>query len=249
MNIIQKYFKKRRDADFVRKIDYWSLVFFMDFFAIPLAEFLHKNTKLTANQVTFLSGIAGTISAAFFFAGGYANLVWGAIFHELYFLFDCVDGKLARLRHSHSNLGFWLDLNCGRYVNLISFVALAWSQFYVAGGVNFLATGLGLIFLHYTLHFIHNRLAKKNGIFNEDIGNEREIWILNKKWGQKFIDHGLLPSVFTYQTHRFLIFFVGPVTNHFELVFIISLGLFTIFKVMPELLLFLSSTISRSFKK
>jgi hypothetical protein len=78
----------------------------------PAAAFVYalQNTRVTPNQVTFLSAIvcAGA-SAMFVFLHGYVWVLLAALVFELSFILDCVDGQLARVRGTSSPLGHLLD--------------------------------------------------------------------------------------------------------------------------------------------
>lgn len=58
--------------------------------------FLH--TRITANQVTVLHCILGTIGGVLFLSGEYIHSLLGVIFIQLHVVFDNVDGEVARYR-------------------------------------------------------------------------------------------------------------------------------------------------------
>jgi phosphatidylglycerophosphate synthase len=62
---------------------------------------------VTPMRVTLSSTVLGLGSAALFLGG---HLRSGAILFELHFLFDCIDGKLARLRNIASTRGELADV-------------------------------------------------------------------------------------------------------------------------------------------
>ncbi len=78
----------------------------------PAAFFVYllKNTRITPNQVTFLSAfICAGAGAMFVFGPGYWWLIAAALVFELSFILDCADGQLARIRKTASPLGHQLD--------------------------------------------------------------------------------------------------------------------------------------------
>lgn len=94
--------KKQRDIN-------W----FTEWIARPPAAvvvWLFARTRISPNQVTFLSVIVAAVAAAIF-AGllSWPWLVVGALVYELSFVLDCADGQLARLRKIASPLGHLLD--------------------------------------------------------------------------------------------------------------------------------------------
>jgi phosphatidylglycerophosphate synthase len=72
---------------------------------VPLAK-----TPITPNQITFLSLLifVGAM-AALALEPGYLWLVGAALLLELSYVFDCIDGQLARLKRKSSPVGAHLD--------------------------------------------------------------------------------------------------------------------------------------------
>ena len=78
----------------------------------PAAVFVYflKNTRVTPNQITFLSLLVAAASGAMLvFLPGHLWLIAAAIVYEFSFVLDCVDGQLARIRKTPSVLGHLLD--------------------------------------------------------------------------------------------------------------------------------------------
>jgi hypothetical protein len=97
------------DAAGAKKRDYWWTVLATDPVAIPLARFLARKRMLTPDQVTVIALVLG-LSVGFFFGLGTGwGLVVGGIVFYLAFVFDCVDGKLARALQVTSSRGRALD--------------------------------------------------------------------------------------------------------------------------------------------
>ena len=69
-----------------------------------------KGTRITPNQVTFLSAaIAAGACALFAVWPGWAGAIVAALVLEFSFVLDCADGQLARLRKAASPVGHLLD--------------------------------------------------------------------------------------------------------------------------------------------
>jgi len=81
---------------------------------------------LSANWVTFIGLVSACIGSALLMTGNLQWAVFGAILIWLGFLFDCVDGEVARFSNKGSLSGTYLD--------------------YFVGGVNDMAIMLGLSF-------------------------------------------------------------------------------------------------------
>lgn len=92
-----------------KKRDYWWTVLATDPVAVPLVGFLARKRWLTPDQVTAFALVSGLAVGAAFATGTRAGLVAGGILFYVAFLFDCVDGKLARALGVTSAKGEALD--------------------------------------------------------------------------------------------------------------------------------------------
>ncbi len=84
---------------------------------------------ITANQATLFSigfGVAGSILLAFNKAG--LSLL-GIFLLQLWFVFDCVDGEIARVRNQSSINGLFLDLVGHCVVDPLTFICLAFAAY------------------------------------------------------------------------------------------------------------------------
>lgn len=83
------------------------------YLARPLAAVvvaLFEKTRVTPNQVTFMSLVVMLLAVASFVGlGGAAGLWLGVAMVELSYVFDCADGQLARLTGRSSPIGGELD--------------------------------------------------------------------------------------------------------------------------------------------
>jgi phosphatidylglycerophosphate synthase len=97
------------DAAGAKKRDYWWTVLATDPLAIPLSRLLAGRRLLTPDQVTLIALVLGLSVGVFFALGTRWGLVVGGIVFYLAFVFDCVDGKLARALEVTSARGKALD--------------------------------------------------------------------------------------------------------------------------------------------
>jgi phosphatidylglycerophosphate synthase len=141
--------KKRRDIN-------W----FTEWIARPPAAvvvYALARTRVTPNQLTFLSVVVAAAAAALFaLAPGHAGVVAAALVLELSFVLDCADGMLARLRKTASPLGHLLDFLMDELKAMFLYAAIAirlWREAAPAdatllaialGGLFCLAAGLSL---------------------------------------------------------------------------------------------------------
>ncbi|MDQ4024661.1 MAG: CDP-alcohol phosphatidyltransferase family protein [Actinomycetota bacterium] len=92
-----------------KKRDYWWTVLATDPLAVPLVGFLARRRWLTPDQVTALALVLGLAVGPAFATGTRGGLIAGGVLFYLAFLFDCVDGKLARALGVTSERGEALD--------------------------------------------------------------------------------------------------------------------------------------------
>ncbi|MFG2223028.1 CDP-alcohol phosphatidyltransferase family protein [Streptomyces sp. NPDC048644] len=66
-------------------------------------------TKVTPNQLTYVMTVAGALAAPALLVPGIWGAVLGVVMVQLYLLFDCVDGEIARWKKQYSMSGVYLD--------------------------------------------------------------------------------------------------------------------------------------------
>lgn len=81
------------------------------FFSIRIVRLLY-NTSITPNQITTFSIILSFVSAYSFSLGSNISCLVGAFLLELFYIFDSVDGQLARAKGLSSYGGKYLDIFC-----------------------------------------------------------------------------------------------------------------------------------------
>jgi phosphatidylglycerophosphate synthase len=96
-------------ANVAKPVDSWWTVLVIDPVATRLTVRLARITWLTPNVVTVVAFVIGMAGIGMFAAG---MLRLGAVLFEVRFLFDCLDGKIARLRRLSSARGAYLDVLC-----------------------------------------------------------------------------------------------------------------------------------------
>lgn len=92
-----------------KKLDYWFTVLLTDPVSVRIVRFLTKRRWLTPDQVTVIALVFGLAAGVFFALGERWGLIAGGISFYLAFVFDCVDGKLARATGVTSAKGEALD--------------------------------------------------------------------------------------------------------------------------------------------
>lgn len=92
-----------------KKLDYWFTVLVTDPVAIPMSRWLAERRLMTPDQVTMLALVCGILVFPALALGDRWALAAGGILFYLAFIFDCVDGKLARATGVTSGRGAALD--------------------------------------------------------------------------------------------------------------------------------------------
>ena len=113
----------------------------------PLAAlfvYVLKDTRVAPNQVTFFSlFIAGAAAACLVFASWPLGLWIGVAVYELSYVFDKVDGMLARSRGVQSPTGHLLDFLMDEIKAFLILAAVATGAYRSTGRVDLLLWGLG----------------------------------------------------------------------------------------------------------
>ncbi|GLX92349.1 CDP-alcohol phosphatidyltransferase family protein [Herbidospora sp. NBRC 101105] len=102
--------------------------FFTTYFVSTYSRFIARwaaRRGLTPNQVTLISIALGLLAAGAFATGGRPGYVAGGVLIYFAFVFDCVDGQVARYARKFGVLGAWLDATFDRFKEYAVFVGLA----------------------------------------------------------------------------------------------------------------------------
>ena len=115
------------DEEFRRRAlktrDAWWAVLVVDHFALPVLAVLVRFPWVTPLRLTVVGAMFGVAAVVSF---GTGHLLLGAILFELRFFFDCLDGKLARLKGLTSPRGRFLDLTMDVVLISSAIGALGW---------------------------------------------------------------------------------------------------------------------------
>ncbi|MEV0591131.1 CDP-alcohol phosphatidyltransferase family protein [Nonomuraea cavernae] len=102
--------------------------FFTTYFVSTYSRFIARwaaRRGLTPNQVTLISIALGVLAAACFATGDRPWMVAGGLLIYFAFVFDCVDGQVARYARKFGVLGAWLDATFDRFKEYVVFAGLA----------------------------------------------------------------------------------------------------------------------------
>jgi phosphatidylglycerophosphate synthase len=90
-----------------RPRDGWWVSMLLEPVAVRAVRLLAHHTPLTPNQLTALSAMLTVASAGGLLEGEPFGLIAGALLFQLSLLVDCMDGMLARLTGTVTELGAW----------------------------------------------------------------------------------------------------------------------------------------------
>ncbi|MBM3312467.1 MAG: CDP-alcohol phosphatidyltransferase family protein [Candidatus Aminicenantes bacterium] len=126
----------------------------------PVASLLVRavfRTRVTANQLTWMSFLMGLGGAYCLFQGKTWLFLVGGGLAQLSSIVDCADGMLARARRQESRFGAYLDLVFDRVTEFFLLAGTAYGVYRATGRMGLLILGLvggGLYFLDLTLYYL-----------------------------------------------------------------------------------------------
>jgi len=106
---------------------------------------------ISANQATLLSLLFALIGGFFLIFTDIISWIISALFLFLYFIFDGVDGEIARYTKTSSKLGSHLDFMVGTFVHPYAFICMTFGAYNALHDIIIFAFG----FLAVTLNLLH----------------------------------------------------------------------------------------------
>ncbi|MFE9366216.1 CDP-alcohol phosphatidyltransferase family protein [Streptomyces sp. NPDC006978] len=91
-----------------RSGEHWAGRLYMREISLRITRRL-VTTKITPNQLTYVMTVAGVLAAPALLVPGIPGALLGVLAVQLYLLFDCVDGEVARWKKQYSLAGVYLD--------------------------------------------------------------------------------------------------------------------------------------------
>jgi phosphatidylglycerophosphate synthase len=130
----------------------------------PLSRIVSKiliNTSITPNQVTIFSFFAALAGA--YLVATPSTVIAGATLYWVSFVFDCVDGELARLKYQGSRTGQWLDTIIDDLSTVVFTVGLSFLAGRTFGNNNLVILGIVSALLYeISAIFVYITLARMN---------------------------------------------------------------------------------------
>ncbi|MEV2229319.1 CDP-alcohol phosphatidyltransferase family protein [Streptomyces phaeochromogenes] len=91
-----------------RSGEHWGGRLYMREISLRIDRYL-VNTRVTPNQLTYVMTVFGVLAAPALLVPGIPGALLGVLMVQLYLLFDCVDGEIARWRKQYSMTGVYVD--------------------------------------------------------------------------------------------------------------------------------------------
>lgn len=112
---MEKIIKKSATSNFI--IDFFDNIF--NNIALIFTKFFIK-FNISANVVTFLSGVAVIIASILTISNNYISLILSILLFNIYIILDCSDGQVARAKNELNRGGQYFDLLIHMYAGPIS---------------------------------------------------------------------------------------------------------------------------------
>lgn len=116
-----------------------------------------QSLPITPNMVSLASLSSGLLAAYFLFHLTAANFLIAALLIELYYILDCVDGQMARLKKLQNKTGAFVDTAVNYIVMLFLYFSLGCGLFLRTADFRWVLTGflasISLLWLSMIWHF------------------------------------------------------------------------------------------------
>jgi phosphatidylglycerophosphate synthase len=133
----------------------------------PLASLMVRlvyHTRITPNELTFLSFFLGLLGAFFLSRGQYIYFILGGVGIQLSSIVDCADGMLARSKNMCSEFGSHLDIFLDRIMDFTMMIGISVGVYTASGSKNLLMLGFlaaGLYLLQVNLFYLTNSYLQR----------------------------------------------------------------------------------------
>ena len=136
--------------------DSWWTVLLVDPIALRLTRLVAPIKGFTPNKITLLAFVFGMLAAVCFAQADRGWLIAGAVLYYVGFLWDCVDGKIARLNGTGTIFGMWLDYILDQVRIIICVSCLFGAQYLATHNAWFLVVGAGVLTLDL-FHYVNSQ--------------------------------------------------------------------------------------------
>ena len=159
----------------------WINVFLLKYITFPLVYIIVNYTKITPNIISLLSITFGVYSAYNYMLG---NVLLGGSMYFISYVFDALDGKVARIKETGRPYGAWLDICIDRFNLIIITTSIAYNVYVKSGDVNIIFLNcffLGFAFVGWESRYNIDYYKLKH-MFKESVTRNHSKY---HKWCQK----------------------------------------------------------------
>jgi len=138
----------------------------------PISRIVVK-TSLTPNQITIISGIFGIIGAYFLTYLSRLDLIYAAVFIQLFTILDLVDGDIARMKGMQSHFGKWLDVFFDKLNDFLIILGLSVGVYFRTNNISALYLGIILMGLVFFIQFsmvMNSIIYRESNAYNNSSG-------------------------------------------------------------------------------
>lgn len=235
--------------------DAWWTVWLVDPLASRLVWLVSPVRWLTPNVLTFMAFVLGAGAAACFAQADHGWLIAGAVLFHVSFVFDCMDGKIARLKGNGSAFGSWLDYVFDRLRVTVCAVALMGGQYARTDEFVYIWLAGAVVFLDMFRYLNHLQMDQVWRALRTSVGApmEPEEMDANPESAVKasfgpfaplrafLVRHRIRPHVFSGIEFQMFVFIVGPLIDQVVIVTIGSAILVSAFEVLLVVALYLAT--------
>jgi phosphatidylglycerophosphate synthase len=189
-----------------KRRDYWFTVLLTDPVAIPIAKYLALRRWFTPDQVTGFALFLGLAVFPLFAYGNRITLAIGGVVFYLAFVFDCVDGKLARALNVTSARGEALDTLADggrRAAGSAGLAFFLWSSDGIGGPGGRIDVLWAVVYAVLAYYFLEISGAPKGEAAGGEAGGRYRSWLESKR---------LLPNPGMPDAQA-IVFIFGPITG------------------------------------
>lgn len=142
----------------------WLNVFVFSFITKPLTFLVVNYTRITPNHISLFSLIFG-LCAAYFIAIGEVN--FGVSLYVISYVFDAIDGKVARIKKNGKIYGGWMDILIDRLNLTLISSAISFNYYTNTEDISIFLLNmlfLGLAFIGWESRYNIDLFSIKNGL-------------------------------------------------------------------------------------
>lgn len=198
----------------LQRKSWWAICFILPI-ARRLSLFIVNNTSIKPTTITVGSFLFVLLAAYCYAQGTYGYCLLGALFFEINYLFDCVDGTVARVKKMSSPLGAYLDYSLDRVRVVLLACCLAYGHFKInqdASVIILVMLYLGLNNLIILSRTYQEKVLSGNdfgGCFGVDLVSGAERKGVLGWWFSKTQDRNIMPYYHDIELDA-LVFVVAP---------------------------------------